>query len=86
MMLIEAVGIFSVAAVSGAAARLYVCHPVRVRTQHAKECLRVHGPSSDFDIVWLLENAVAIGPEFLKLKKKVLERGSLDDFVFYFNF
>ena len=73
MMLVEAIGIFAVAAVGGPTARLHVGHSIGLRTEHAKKRLGVHRSRTDLDVIWLLKDAIAIGPEFLKLKYKVLE-------------
>jgi hypothetical protein len=34
----------------------------------------VHGAGADLDIIWLLKNTVAAGPEFLKFQNKILKR------------
>ncbi len=73
-VLIEAVWIFAIAAIGGTAARLHVGDAIRLRTEHAKKCLRVHRAGADLDIIWLLKNAVAVGPEFLKFQYKILKR------------
>ena len=72
-VLIKAIGIFAVAPVGGTTARLHVGHSIGLRPEHAKKRLGVHGPRADLDVIRLLKNAIAVGPEFLKLQYKVLE-------------
>src|SRR5579863_7262975 len=66
LVLVEPVGIFSVAAVGGAAARLYISHSIRLRAENAQECLGRHGSGADLDIVRLGDDAAAVGPVLLQ--------------------
>ena len=86
MVLVEAIWIFAVATVGGPTTRLHVGDAVRLGTEHAKECFRVHRAGADFDVVWLLKNAVAIGPEFLQLKDEILKSGPFAAFDFTLDF
>ena len=70
---VKAVGIFAVAPVGGTPAGLHVSHSIGLRPEHPKERLGVHGPRADFDVIWLLKNAIAVGPEFFKLQDKILK-------------
>ncbi len=85
-MLVEAIGIFSVAAVGGPTTWLHIGHAIWVRPEDAEECFRVHGAGTHLDIVGLLKNAILIGPKFLKLKNQILKYWPLALFLFYFKF
>ena len=69
----EAIGILSVAAISGTARRLYVRDFVRIRSEHAQESLWSHGASANFDVVRLLHDRSALGEERLELEDELLE-------------
>src|ERR1700733_2951005 len=86
MVLIETIGIFAVATVGRPAAGLHVGGAIRGRAEHAQERFRMHGPSANLDVIWLLKYTVAISPKFLKLQKKILKVGASVNCVFYFRF
>jgi hypothetical protein len=65
---VKPVRILAIAAIGGTAARLYVRDAIRFGTQDSKESLWVHGAGADLDVIRLLKNAVAAGPEFLKFQ------------------
>ena len=65
-VLVEPVGIFAVAAVGWAAARLHVDDAIRIGPEHAQESFRVHRAGADFDIVRLLKDAVAAASSILQ--------------------
>ena len=74
MVFEETVGIFAVAAVGGAAAGLDVDHAIRLGTEDAEECFRMHRAGANFDVVGLLEYAALVGPEFFELEDEILKR------------
>ena len=69
----EPVGILAVAAVGGAARGLRVADLVGLGAEDAQKRLRRHGAGADFDVVGLLENASALGPEGLQAEEQFLK-------------
>ena len=65
-VLVEAVGIFAVAAVGGTAARLGVDDAIRLRPEHAQKSFGMHGAGADFDVIRLLQNTIAVRPILFK--------------------
>ena len=86
-VLVEAIGIFAVAAVGGPTTRLHVRDAIRSRAENAKECFRVHRAGADFDIVGLLKHAALLHPEMRELQDQILEvRPRIVLLRFYFSF
>ena len=59
-MLIQAVRIVTIAAVSRAAGRLHICHIPRLRPQYTQKRKRIHGTGALFHIIRLAENAALL--------------------------
>ena len=74
-MFVQTVGIFSVAAVGRAAARLHVNHALYKDLALTLEEMfpELHRASTHFDVVGLLQNAIAPHPVFFKLYYKILQ-------------
>src|SRR5207253_9248368 len=66
-VLVQPVGILAVAAVRRTTAGLHIGHPIGLGTKDTEKCLRVHSACADLDVIGLLKNAIAVGPEFFKL-------------------
>ena len=60
MMLVQAVRIVAVAAVSRAAGRLHICHIPRLRPQYTQKSKRIHGTGALFYIIRLAEDAALL--------------------------
>ena len=73
LVLVQAIRIFAVAAVGGAAAGLHVGDAIRLRPQHAQERFRTHGAGAHFDVVRLLNDGAALIPVALQLEDGVLK-------------
>ena len=73
IIMLEAIRIFAVSAVGRAAARLDISHLPRLRPQNAQESGRVHSARADFNVVWLLDHATAVAPEFLQAHDEFLK-------------
>ena len=73
LMLVEAVGIFAVAAVGGAAAGLHVRHFIRFGAEDAQEGFGRHGAGADFEIMRFLDDGATVGPVVLQLEDCVLK-------------
>ena len=73
LVLVEAIGIFAVAAVGGSAAGLDVGDALGVGAEDAEEGFRGHGAGADFDVVGFGDDAAAVGPIFLEGEDGVLE-------------
>src|ERR1700675_1655379 len=86
MVLVQAIGILAVAAVSRPAAGLHVGDPVRRRAKHSQEGFRMHGARAHLNVVRLLQNTIAPGPKSLQLQDQLLKSGSLEMFKFCFRF
>ena len=56
-VLVEAIGILTVATVGWSPRRLHVGDAIGCRTEHAKKCLRMHCARTDLGIVRLLQDA-----------------------------
>ncbi len=69
----EAVGVFAVAAVGGAARGLRVGDADGSGAEDAQEGVRRHGAGADFEVVGLLEDAAVLGPEALQGEEQLLE-------------
>ncbi len=72
-MLEEAVGVFAITAVGGAARRLRVADAVGLGAEHAQKGLRRHGACADFNVIGLLEDTTACGPEALQTEQQFLK-------------
>jgi hypothetical protein len=72
-VLVEAVGIFTVAAVSGAARWLDVGDAIGRGAEDTEEGFRVHGAGTDFGVVGLLEDAGLASPELHELEDEILK-------------
>jgi hypothetical protein len=72
-VLVETVGILTIAPVGGPTARLNVGDAVWVRSENAKKRLRVHRAGPDFNIVGLLEDASLPHPKMGKRKDEILK-------------
>ena len=66
-VLLEAVGVFAIAAVVGAHAGLDVTHVPGFWPQHAQHGGRVHRASADLDVVGVPDQAVVFGPKVVQL-------------------
>ena len=75
------VGVFAVAAVSGAARGLRVTDAIGLGAENAQKSLRGHGAGADFNVVGLLQDTAARRPEALQAEEKLLkgQRGGLWD-------
>ena len=69
----EAVGVFAVAAVGGAARGLRVGDADRLGAEHAQEGVGRHGAGADFEVVGLLQDAAVFGPEALQGEEQFLK-------------
>src|SRR4029077_15112262 len=86
-VLVKAIGIFAVATVGGPTAGLHIRNAVGRGSEDAEKRFRVHGASTDFDIVRLLQDATLLHPEMRERQNQILEvqpTGLM--FKFYFNF
>jgi len=70
---LQAVGVFAVAPVGGAATGFDYRHIPWFGTQRAQKGMRIHGAGSDFDVVALTDDAALCGPEILQSQCKFLE-------------
>ena len=77
LVLIEAIGVFAVAAVGGAAAGLNISDTIWFRAKNAQKCFGGHGAGADFEVVGFGDNAAAVGPVFFEGEDGVLEGGGL---------
>jgi hypothetical protein len=67
-VLVQTVGVLTIATVCGSAAGLNVGDAIRGGSEDAKERFGVHCAGTDFDIVRLLKNATLVYPEMRKLE------------------
>jgi hypothetical protein len=67
------VGILPVAPIGRAAGRLGIGYGEWPRIEHAEKGFRRHGAGADFYVIWLLQNASALGPKGLQTKKEFLK-------------
>src|SRR5882672_1226221 len=72
-MLVEAIGIFAVAAVGGPTTRLHVADAIGVEAKDTEKGFRMHRAGADFDIVRLLEDAALLYPKLGELQDQILE-------------
>src|SRR5579883_2386574 len=75
LVLVEAIGIFAVAAVGGAAAGLDVSDAVGIGAEDAEEGFGGHSAGADLDVIGFLDDAAAVGPVFFEGEDGVLEGG-----------
>ena len=73
VVVLEAVGVFTVAAVGGASGRLDVGHLPGLRPEDAQEGGGVEGACAHFDVVGLLDHAALVRPEFLQRHNQFLK-------------
>src|ERR1700682_3332354 len=86
-MLVEPIGIFSIATVGGPTTGLHVPDAIGTGAEHAEKRFRMHGARADFHVVGLLEDASLLYPELGELQDQVLKVESLRPLLkFYFNF
>src|SRR6267378_5506713 len=86
-MLVQAIGILSIATVGGPTTRLHVRDPIVAGAEDAKKSFRMHGARADFHVVRLLEDATLLHPELGELQEQVLEGEPFRPLLkFYFNF
>jgi uncharacterized protein (TIGR00266 family) len=69
----KAVGVLTVAPVSGAAGGLSIGHRKRLWIKNAQKGLRRHGAGAHLHVIRLLQNASALGPKGLQTKEEFLE-------------
>ncbi len=69
----EAIGIFSVAAVSRTPRGLHVADAIGLGAKHAEKRFGRHGAGADFDVVGLLQHATVVCPEILQAKDEFLK-------------
>ena len=74
LVLVEAIGIFAIAAVGGAAAGLDVGDAIGLGAEDAQKGFGGHGARADFDVVGLLDDAAAVGPILLRGRRRFPER------------
>src|SRR5262249_43495733 len=72
-MLVEAIGIVTVAAISRTARRLDISDFVRLRPQYAQKSLRGHRSSAHLHVIRLLQHTAALRPELLEAQNEFLE-------------
>src|SRR6266849_4964869 len=86
-MLVQAIGILTIAPVGGPTAGLHITDSIGMRSENAEERFRVHGARAHFDIIRLLKNAALPPPELREFQNQILKGGALPFFLkFYFNF
>src|SRR5271156_1980014 len=66
-VLVKSIGIFTVTAVGRTPARLRVYDAIWLRAQNPQKGFRMHRARSNFDVVGLLQNAIARSPVMFKL-------------------
>ena len=69
----QAVGIFAITSVGGAARRLRVGDLVRIRPQNTQKSFRRHGAGAYFNIVRLLQDASPLRPKGLQAQNEFLK-------------
>ena len=69
----EPIRILAIAAVGRASRGLRIADFVRLGPEHAEKGLRGHGACADFDVVRLLQDAAALGPEALQAEEQLLK-------------
>ena len=74
LVLVEAVGVFAIAAVGGAAAGLDVGNLIRFGTEDAEEGFGGHGAGADFEIMRFLDDDATVCPVVLEFEDSVLKR------------
>src|ERR1700738_4778053 len=86
-MLVEPIGIFSIATVGGPTTGLHVSDAIGTGAEYAEKRFRMHGARADFHVVGLLEGAALLHPELGELHNQVLKVEPLRPLLkFYFNF
>ena len=73
LVLIQAVRIFAVAAVGGAAAGLDIGDAIWLGPEDAQKCFGAHGARADFHVVGLLNDGAAVGPVALQFEDGFLK-------------
>src|SRR5437879_13242065 len=76
-MFVQAVGILAIATVGGPTAGLDVGNAIRHFPQDTEEGLRMHRARTDLDVVRLLQDAAAVGPNLLQGEDEMLQGGRL---------
>jgi hypothetical protein len=71
--MLQAKGVFTVAAIGWSAARLHVGSTPWLRTYGAQERRRVKCPGTHFLVVRLYDHATALGPILLQLENQILK-------------
>ena len=72
-MLEEPIGILSVTTIRRPTRGLHIGDLAGLRPEHTQEGLGGHGASAQFDIIGLLQDASALGPEGLQAQDKLLK-------------
>ncbi len=72
-VLVEPVGVLSVAAIGGASGGLRVRDVDRLRTEHAQEGVGRHGAGAHLNVIGLLKDASAFRPEGLQPEQQLLK-------------
>ena len=71
--MLQAIGILAIAAVSRPAAGLDISHAPRLRPQRPQKGGWIHGASTLFHIIWLLNDAALFPPKFIEGQNHVLK-------------
>ena len=70
----QPIGVLPVASVGRPTRGLHIGNPVRLRSQHAQECLGRHRSRPHFDVIGLLQYASPRGPKSLQPQDELLKR------------
>ncbi len=76
VVLLQAIGVLSIARIIGTDRRLDIGYAPRLRPQHPQVGCRVHRPGPHLGVVGLPDHAPLVGPEALQIHDYVLKRAS----------